>query len=394
MKRLTLPQVRRAHIAAQGLAAPRPTTPDIRHIRRAIQTMGVLQIDSVNVVERAHQLTLFSRLGPYDPDLLWRALRQREIFEYWAHMASFLPIADWPLWKHRMQDRKHGGWQAIHRLRREAPGYIESVHRQVAERGPLTVGDLEEPGERKGPWWGWADGKHVLEWLYESGDLAVAERRNFTRYYDLAERVIPAAYREAAAIPAEDAYRILLLRAAERMAVGSAKGLADYFRLPITEARRLVAALAREGALMPVEVAGWEEPLFMHPEARFPRTVNARALLNPFDPIVWFREHSERLYDFHYRIEIYTPAPKRVYGYYVLPFLLGDALVARVDLKADRKAGVLRVPGAFLEDGQDPKRVAHELAIELADMARWLKLGEIAVGKKGDLAAALARAVG
>ncbi len=395
MRRLTLEQVRRAHVAAQGLAAPRPASPpDIRHLRKAMQTMAVLQIDSVNVVERAHQLTLFSRLGPYDPDLLWRSLRQREIFEYWTHMASFVPVADYPLWKHRMEHHRQHPWQRIHELNERSPGYVDSILRQVAERGPLTPSELDEPGERRGPWWGWADGKYVLEWLFESGQVAVSDRRNFERHYDLAERVIPGVHREAPAVSEDEVHRILLQRAAERMAVGSAKGLADYFRLPIIPARAAVDALAREGALVPVEVSGWNEPLFMHPHARFPRAVEARALLNPFDPIVWFREHTERLYDFHYRIEIYTPAPKRVYGYYVFPFLLGDQLAARVDLKADRKAGVLRVPGAFLETGQDAKRVARELAIELAEMARWLGLGDIAVGTKGDLAKALAQAVG
>ncbi|MBI5156819.1 MAG: YcaQ family DNA glycosylase [Acidimicrobiia bacterium] len=395
MRRLTLAQVRRAHIAAQGLATPRPSSPpDIRHLRRAMQTMGVLQIDSVNVVERAHQLTLFSRLGPYDSDLLWRALRTRHIFEYWTHMASFVSIADYPLWKHRMVHHREHPWQRIHELHERAPGYVDSILRQVAERGPLTPSQLEEPGERRGPWWGWADGKYVLEWMFESGQVAVSDRRNFERHYDLAERVIPAVHREAPMVPEEEAHRILLVRAAERMAVASAKGLADYYRLPIVSARAAVDALVREGALVPVEVSDWSEPLFMHPQARFPRAVEARALLNPFDPIVWFREHTERLYDFHYRIEIYTPAPKRVHGYYVFPFLLGDELVARVDLKADRKAGVLRVPGAFLETGQDPRRVARELAGELAEMARWLGMDEIAVGKKGDLAGALAKAVG
>jgi hypothetical protein len=395
VRRLSLAQVRRAHVAAQGLAEPRPAgTPDIRHIRKAMKTMAVLQIDSVNVVERAHQLTLFSRLGPYDPDLLWRALRGREIFEYWAHMASFVPIGDWPLWKHRMEHQRQHPWRRIHELRDRAPGYVESILQQVAARGPLTPSELDEPGRRQGPWWGWADGKYVLEWLFENGEVAVSDRRNFERHYDLAERVIPDTHRQAPTIPEEEAHRILLLRAAEKMAVGSAKGLADYFRLPIIPARVTVEALARAGALIPVEVTGWDEPLFMHPAATFPRIVQARALLNPFDPIVWFREHTERLYDFHYRIEIYVPAPKRVYGYYVFPFLLGDQLVARVDLKADRKAGVLRVPGAFVEAGHDPKRVARELAIELGEMARWLGLGEIAVGKKGDLAAVLGKAVG
>lgn len=393
MRRLTREQVRRAHIAAQGLAAPRPAAAGMRHVRKAIDTMAVLQIDSVNVVERAHQLTLFSRIGPYDTDLLWRALRQREIFEYWAHMASFVPIADFSLWKHRMEHHQENPWSRIHELNQRAPGYVDSIVRQVAERGPLTPSELEEPGQRKGPWWGWADGKYVLEWLFEAGVVAVSDRRNFERHYDLVERVIPDVHREAPTVPDEEAYRILLLRSAERMGVGSAKGLVDYFRLPITEGRRLVAALAKEGALIPVEVSGWEEPLFMHPGARFPRSVEARALLNPFDPIVWFREHTERLYDFHYRVEIYVPAPKRTYGYYVFPFLLGDRLVARVDIKADRKAGVLQVHGAFLEPGQDPVRVARDLAFELGEMARWLRLGEIAVGKKGDLAAHLSRAV-
>jgi uncharacterized protein len=393
VRRLDLAQVRRAHIAAQGLAEPRPAAVDIRHLRKAMRTMGVLQIDSVNVVERAHQLTLFSRLGPYDPGLLWRSLRDRELFEYWAHMASFVPIADWPLWKHRMEHHREHPWSRIHELRERAPGYVESILAQVEERGPLTPSELDEPGERKGPWWGWADGKYVLEWLFECGIVAVSDRRNFERHYDLAERVIPDAHRLAPTVPEEEVHRILLLRAAERMAVGSAKGLADYFRLPIIPARAAVDALAREGALVPVEVIGWDEPLFMHPQAKFPRSVEARALLNPFDPIVWFREHTERLYDFHYRIEIYTPAPKRIYGYYVFPFLLGDRLVARADLKADRKAGVLRVPGAFLEAGQEPKWVARELAAELGEMARWLGLGEVAVGDKGDLAAVLRRAL-
>jgi len=387
---LTNAQVRRAHVAAQGLAVPRSaSTPDIRHVRKALRTIAVLQIDSVNVVERAHQLTLFSRLGPYDPDLLWRALRQREIFEYWAHMASFLPISDWPLYKARMERIRDEGWKAIRRLRKEAPGYIESVHKQLVERGPLKTSDLDDPGERTGPWWGWADGKHVLEWLFESGQAAVADRRNFTRYYDIAERVIPDRYFQAPAVPEDEARRILLVRAAEKMAVGTAKGLADYFRLPIVPARAAVADLAREGAVVEVEVEGWDEPAFMHPEASVPRSVSARALLNPFDPMVWFRDRTERLYGFHYRVEIYVPAPKRIHGYYVFPFLLGDELVARVDIKADRRAGVLRVPGAFLEDGQDQVRVGRAVAAELCSMAGWLGLGEIAIGTKGNLASAL-----
>jgi uncharacterized protein YcaQ len=395
MRRLTTQQVRRAHIAAQGLDAPRPRRPNLGHVKRAIRTMGVLQIDSVNVVERAHQLTLFSRLGPYDVDLLWRALGERDIFEYWAHVASFSPIEDWPIMRHRMSGERE--WRAIKRLKAEAPGYIEAVYREVVERGPLTASDLEDPGERQGPWWGWADGKHVLEWLFMTGRVSVAERRNFTRYYDISERVIPDQYRDAAPMPESEALRALLMRAAERVAVGTAKDLVDYFRLQIhkTSVRpaALVRDLAAEGALIEVEVEGLDESAYMHPDARIPRAIDARALLNPFDPIVWFRPRTEQIYHFHYRIEIYTPRPKRIYGYYVFPFLLGDELVGRVDLKADRKAGVLRVPGAFLEDGQDETRTAHAMAEELRVMAQWLGLGDIAIGRKGNLASALRSAV-
>lgn len=391
MRRLTRDQVRRAHIAAQGLAAPRPKAPGFREVKRAIRTVGALQIDSVNVVERAHQLTLFSRLGSYDPDLLWRALRERDIFEYWAHMASFSPVEDWPLLRHRMEAERE--WGAIRRLQAEAPGYLDAVHRELVERGPLTTSDLEDPGDRRGPWWGWADGKHVLEWFLMTGRATVAERRNFTRYYDITERVIPARYREAPAVPEEEARRTLLLRAAERLGVGTGKDLADYYRYRFTECRPAIRDLVAEGRLVEVEIEGVSEPAYLHPGARLPRAVEARALLNPFDPMVWFRPRTEQIYGFHYRIEIYTPEPKRQFGYYVFPFLLGDQLVGRVDLKADRKAGVLRVPGAFLEEGQDPARVAPHLAVELGEMARWLGLGEIAVGTRGDLAPALRRVV-
>jgi uncharacterized protein YcaQ len=395
MRKLTSAQVRRAHVAAQGLADRRPSgTPDIRHIRKAMQTMGVLQIDSVNVVERAHQLTLFSRIGPYDVDLLWRALRDREVFEYWAHMASFSPIADWPLWRHRMKRWRGSGWSEIRRLREEAPGYLDSVYRQLVERGPLSTSDLDDPGKSKGPWWGWADGKHVLEWFFTTGKVSVADRRNFTRYYDITERVIPEPYLSAPAVPEAEARRVLLLRSAEKLAVATGKGLADYFRLKYVDCRPVIQDLVAEGSLVEVEVEGWDESGFMHPTARIPRSVEARALLNPFDPIVWYRERTERLYDFHYRIEIYTPKPKRVFGYYVFPFLLGDELVGRVDIKADRKAGVLRVPGAFIEDGRDPVRVGREMAAELQVMAGWLGMGEIAIGRKGNLASVLRGAVG
>jgi uncharacterized protein YcaQ len=284
-----------------------------------------------------------------------------------------------------------GRW--LQELNAKAPGYIESVYQQVAERGPITVADLEQPGERAGPWWGWADGKIALEHLFAGGRVSVPFRRNFTRYYDITERVIPAPYRDAEPLTAGEAQRRLILHAAKALGVGTARDLIDYFYIRVEEGRKALAALVTEGSLVEVEVDGWPAA-YMHAEAAIPREVNARALVNPFDPLLSNRERIERLHGFRYRIEIYVPAPKRVHGYYVLPFLLGDDFVARVDLKADRKAGVLRVPGAFLEDGADPDQVAGELAVELGEMARWLGLERIAVGRNGGLARHLGKAVG
>lgn len=396
MRRLTVAQTRRAHLAAQGLTTPRPTgTPDVGHVMRTVRRMGVLQVDSVNVVERAHHLTLFSRLGRYDTGLLWRALEERRLFEYWAHVASMVPIEDFPLFRHRMEQYRHslGYWRSLKAAVARHPEYLNRVCAEVAQRGPLTASDLEDPGERKGPWWGWAEGKVALEYLFFSGEVTVSHRTNFARYYDLVERVVPPEQFEAPAIPAPEAHRLLVERSARAMGVATVHELADYFRIGIGDARTAVDHLVGEGRLEPVEVQGQDRPVYAHPQMVVPRSVEARALLNPFDPVVWNRDRTEWLYGLRYRIEIYVPAPKRVYGYYVFPFLLGDELVARVDLKADRKAGVLRVNGAFIEEGQDPVRVAGELAAELGEMAAWLGLGEISVASKGNLVGALRRAV-
>jgi hypothetical protein len=354
--------------------------------------MGILQIDSVNVVERAHQLTLFSRLGPYDSDLLWRALEERYLFEYWARMASFSPIEDYPLFRHRMERhaKKTGDWTKA--LNARAPGYVESVYTQVAERGPLTVADLDEPGERAGPWWGWADGKIALERLFASGRVSVAFRRNFTRYYDLVERVIPKELLVVSVAP-DEAQKRLILQAARALGIATARDLFDYYWIRGAEGRPALSSLVAEGSLVEVEVEGWSKPAYLYAGSPIPRSINARTLINPFDPLMWNRERIERLHDFYYRVEIYVPQPKRIHGYYVFPFLLDDDLVARVDLKADRKAGVLRVLGAFGEDGVEPIRVARELAAELGEMARWLGLQEIAVSPNGDLAPRLRKAI-
>jgi hypothetical protein len=381
-------------IAAQGLAFPRPaSTPNLGHVSRAIRSLHLLQIDSINVVERAHHLTLFTRLGPYDTGLLERALEQRRVFEYWARMASFCPIEDFPLYRYRMERHARGEGRRIRELNERAPGYLESVYHQVAERGPLAVADLEQPGERKGPWFGWADGKVALEHLFAAGRVSVSFRRNFTRYYDIVERVVPARFRDGPELPAAEAQRRLLLQAAKALGVGTARDIVNYYWMGAHETRPILRGLVEAGELVEVEVESWSRPAYLHRDAVMPRTVRARALVNPFDTYMWNRERVERLHDFVYRVEVYVPGPKRVHGYYVFPFLLGEDLVARVDLKADRKAGVLRVQAAFLEDGFDPVQVAGELAAELAGMAEWLGLGEIAVGRRGDLAARLRKSV-
>jgi uncharacterized protein YcaQ len=394
MPTLTASQARRMALAAQGFTDRRPAgRVDLRHLRRVIDRVGALQIDSVNVVARAHELPLFSRLGPYPrkllPDL---AYRRREVFECWAHVASYVPTGWYPLFRHRMQawhDRILKG-----EFVRKHPGYLEAVLEEVAAHGPLLASELRDPGERAGPWWGWAKGKLALELLFDRGDLAVADRRNFARRYDLTQRVIPA---EILALPApsrEEAERELLVHAARSCGVGTAADLTDYYRLHALRARPLLAGLVREGRLLHAEVRGWDEPAYVHPEADLPRWVRGAALLCPFDPVVWFRPRAERLFDFHYRIEIYVPAGKRRYGYYVFPFLLGDRIAARVDLKADRADGSLLVRGAFAEDHAAPAATAAALAGELWRMADWLALDDVAVAPNGDLAGPLAGAVG
>lgn len=392
-KRLSRHDARRVALDAAGLTRPRPAgTPNVGHVSRVVQQVGALQIDSVNVLERAHLLTLFTRLGPFDPGLLDRALAERRVFEYWARMASFVPIEDYPLFRHRMERRGRGEWPQVVEVQRRAPGYVEAVYREVLERGPLTVADLEEPGDRQGPWWGWADGKIALEYLFSAGRVSVAFRRNFVRYYDVTERVIPEVHRNGSALSRDESQRRLLLRAGRALGVATAKDLMDHYWMRAAEARPLLADLVAEGELIEVEVEGWGRPALLHPTARAPRAVDERRLLNPFDPYMWNRERVERLHGFQYRIEIYVPRSKRVHGYYVLPFLLGDDLQARVDLKADRAGGRLAVLAAYLEPDRDAAVVARALLDELEQMARWLGLEVSVAESAGDLAPALVAA--
>jgi uncharacterized protein len=400
--RISAAQARRIALAAQGFADRRPTGKvDARHLRKVLDRIGILQIDSVNVFCRTHYMPLFSRLGPYPRDLLDKLTAhtdgpiRRELFEYWAHEASLVPVETQPLLRWRM-DRAHAeAWPGVRRIAREKPTLIDDIITLITDRGPIRSGETGVPrnAKRPGEMWNWHDGKIALEYLFWSGQVTAARRINFERLYDLPERVLPPAVIATPTPPVEDAQRELIRISARAYGVATEPDLRDYFRLSHADSKARVAELVESGELLPVSVDGWPAPAYLWPDARRPRRVSARALLSPFDSLVWFRDRTERLFNFRYRIEIYTPPPKRIHGYYVLPFLLGDSLVARVDLKSDRQAGVLRVQAAFLEDGCDPYDVAGELAEELAITAGWLGLDGVQVMPRGDLAPDLAKAV-
>lgn len=385
VRKLSVDRARRAALAAQGLARPAPPgRVDRRHFRRLFADIGLLQLDSVNVLERSHYLPVLARLGEYrKPDLDRYTVESGEVFEYWGHEASLLPVELYPLLRFRMNGLKP--WRRVRALMEDHPGYVESVYDEVVARGPMTVGDLADPGRRSGSWWGWGNGKIALEWLFASGRITAYRTANFTRVYDLPKRVLPASVLEAEPVSRHEAYRRLLVRSVQHHAVGTAADLADYYRLHGPSARPILAELADEGVIARVEVPGWRGPVYADPDLSVPRRVTGSALLSPFDPVVWARDRAERLFDFRYRIEIYVPKSKRVFGYYVLPYLLDGELVGRVDLKADRHAGLLRVQAAHAEPGVDARRVAAAMWSDLASMARWLGLDGIAVSGEGNL---------
>lgn len=395
---LPLTRARRIALAAQGFAKARPrgsAGPGPGHLRRVLDRTGLLQIDSVNVLVRAQYLPAFSRLGPYPRAALDRLAVRRELFEYWGHEASLLPVTLHPLLRWRMQRARAGleTWAPMARLAAERPGYVAHLLDEVRERGPVTAGELATEPPRQGTWWTWSPTKTALEYLFWCGDITTASRRGFERVYDVTERVLPAAVLAAPTPVEHDAQRELLALAARYLGVATAGDLADYFRIRVPDARPRIAELVEDGRLVRVSVAGWTQPAYLDPAARRPRRVGARALLAPFDPLVWERARVQRLFDFHYRIEIYVPAALRRHGYYVLPFLLGERLVARVDLKADRAGGRLIVRAAHPEPGA-PGDTAAELAAELAEMAAWLGLDDVdAAAATGELALALRAAV-
>jgi hypothetical protein len=392
VSRLSAAQARRIALAAQGFADPRPAgTPDLRALRRVLGRVGLFQIDSVNVLVRSHYLPLFSRLGPYPTTLLDRAAWRppRTLFEYWGHEASLLPVATQPLLRWRMQRAHDDSWGGMQRIARERPEFVASVLAEVRARGPLTAGDMErERPKRAGPWWDWDDLKRALEFLFWAGEVTSAGRRGFERLYDVPDRVLPADVLATPTPTVEDAQRELVRIAARATGVATEKDLRDYFRLDVADARARIAELVEDGGLVPVAVEGWRNPAYALPGMVVPRRVDARALLTPFDSLVWERARTERIFGFRYRIEIYVPAPARVHGYYVLPFLLGDRLVARVDLKSDRKAGVLLVQAAYAQ-ADAPPETAKELASELRSLAGWLGLDDVVAAERGDLAVAL-----
>ncbi|MGB8406807.1 MAG: crosslink repair DNA glycosylase YcaQ family protein [Mycobacterium sp.] len=398
MAALTTAQARRIAVAAQGFHEPKSSGPVTRaHLKRLMSRIQVLQLDSVSVSVRAHYAPVFSRLGSYDRDVLdglaWghSARSPRQFIEYWAHEAALLPIDDWPLLRWRMREYTHGRWgTAIVKRNGEL---AEKIVAAVAELGPSTAGRIEthleaEPRGAKGPWWGRSDTKWVAEALWSSGALATSTRVGFARHYDLAENVLPAEVL-AREVSDDEAVRELVLRAAGALGVGTEADLRDYFRLGARQVKPALAELVAGGQLESVTIDG--VPAYLRAGQKVPRIDRGTALLCPFDPLIFFRPRVERLFNFRYRIEIYTPAPKRQFGYYVWPFLLDGQLVGRVDLK--RTPDALHVVGAFGEEDQDRARVAAALVPELRSMASWLGVGEVTVGDRGDLVNELRRAV-
>ena len=363
---------------------------------RSIKAVGLLQLDSVNVLVRSHYLPLFSRLGPYDAAAL-DALSQRTpraLFEYWGHEASLIPVDYHPLFRWRMERARSGKklWGGPSRLAHERPDFIEAVLSEIKERGPFGAGELSGGGKSTGNWWGWSEGKRALEYLFWTGQVTSAGRRGFERLYDLPERVIPEKILGTPCPGEANAQRRLIELSAAALGVATETDLRDYFRLPVADTKARIAELVEAGTLRPVAVEGWKHAAYLHRGATMPGAIGACALISPFDSLIWMRPRTERLFGFHYRLAFYTPKHKRKQGYYVMPLLVGDRLVARVDLKSDRKAGRLLVLGGHAEPGVELGEVIENLKPELARMAEWLGHERVAPRGRGELVKALRRA--
>jgi uncharacterized protein YcaQ len=392
---LTKTKARRIALAAQGFCDRRSSTPGARPLARVVNRVALFQIDSVNVVTRAQYLPLFSRLGPYPTGLLDRAYGRapRRMFEYWAHEASLVRVDLQPYLRFRMARADKHAWGGMRRLARERPDLVSWVLAEVANRGPLTSREVQSDASRRRTGWGWnwSEVKTALEWLFFCGEVTSMKRNSaFERVYDLPERVLPPAIVQAPTPDDAESHRQLIMVAAKAHGVGTEQCLRDYFRLEPEASRQAIRDLVDAGELLPVRIKGWHRQAYLHPQARIPRSVPARALISPFDSLIFERTRTEALFGFRYRIEIYVPPANRVHGYYVLPFLLGDQLVARVDLKADRSAGLLRVQSAHAELTV-PANTADELAQELGALAGWLGLKGVYVTGMGNLGPRLAR---
>jgi hypothetical protein len=386
---LSRDDARRIALAAQGFGASRTKPPDRAAMLRTIRRIGLLQLDSVNVLVRSHYLPLFSRLGAYDVAALDALSHRapRALFEYWGHEASLIPVEHHPLFRWRMDEARagKGGWAGPSRLARERPDFIKDVLAEIADRGPIGAGELTGGGKSTGNWWGWSDGKRAVEYLFWTGQLTAGGRRGFERLYDLPERVIPAPILGAPTPSREAAQRELIEIAARAHGVATEIDLRDYFRLPVADAKARIHDLVEAGALRQVTVEGWTQPAFLHRATAAHAGVESAALISPFDSLIWMRARTERLFDFHYRLAFSTPKHKRTAGYYVMPFLLGDRLVARVDLKSDRKKARLLVLGGHAEPHIAPSSIAPALKIELAKLAEWLGLKRVAPRGRGEL---------
>lgn len=386
---------RRLALRAHGVTDPRPSgRVDRRHLRRVLDQIGLLQIDSVNVVSRSHYLPVFTRLGPYDHTVLDRAAADRELMEAWVHEATYLPARDHHLFEWRRRDardfkgrnKRTAAWVA------QKADLIDHVLDEIRRRGPLAASDFDEHNEKRGPWWGWGDAKMAVEWLFRIGEVGAIRGPNFERRYDVMDRVLPSEFQQITPPGRDDAHRQLLMKAAGHLGIATVDELADYHRLQITESRGHVHDLVADGELLELSVEGWDKPGYVRADWSRARRDSISALMSPFDPIAWHRDRAERIFGFRYRIEIYVPKPKRVYGYYVLPFVHRNGLLARVDVKHDRKESVLRVPAAWGEaHDDDPVDTASALAAELVELATFLGAGGVDVADRGDLSAELRR---
>ncbi|MGU3433419.1 winged helix-turn-helix domain-containing protein [Actinomycetes bacterium M1A6_2h] len=396
MREMTADAARHIAVAAQGFGQKPPAKADRRALAKVLASTQLLQIDSVSVAVRAHYAPIFSRIGPYDRDLLdtatWAhtARKPRMLVEYWAHEAALMPVEDWPLMKWRMRKYENGRYGHAHHVTDRNPRLGEDIRAIIDEVGPSSSADLEkllgmQRTTKKGPWWDPTDVKVVCEQLFASGRLSVERRVGFARQYELPEKVLPAGL-PSSDMSEEDAIRALVAKSARALGIATEPDLRDYYRLKREQTTPAIVDLVESGLLEPVSVRGWGAPAYLHRDVRTPRKSVGAALLCPFDPLIFFRPRTERIFDFRYRIEIYTPEPKRQYGYYVFPFLLDGELRARVDIKADRAANALRVPGAFLEPGHDRKEVVTALRNSLREMASWLGLDDVIVGDRGNLA--------